>query len=526
MGFAGILEALEPRRLLATYFVAPTGDDNASGLAPEQAWRTVERVNLHRLRAGDVILFQGGKSFDGGLYVSTKEAGSAAKPIVFSSFGAGRATIRSGSVEGLQVSEVAGIAVTNLNFVGAGADVSDFSGIYIHAGSANKVLSGVHIRNVDVSGYGHEGFTLIASGAASTVSDVKIERSSFHDNGWGGVNVTGSLANSNRNYIVDHVRAYDNRGQMTQEGGFVTGNGIYLADVADAVVQRCVVHDNGAGGVAPVGIWASGSTRVLFQYNESYDNRTASSTDGGGFDFDWDMTDSVMQYNYSHGNDGPGYMLGAGSHVNSGNVIRYNVSENDGRKNGKPAIYLWGNVSNANVYNNAVYMSATGNSSSAAVGASDVGANGDIPQLVWLRNNVLQVEPGTKLISFTPAIASNSAIALGGNAYWAGDVSTFRIQWGATSYVSLAAWRDATGEERYRGVASGYDSNPRLIDPGHGGTIGDADRLGALAAYRLRRNSRLVDKGLPQLGGAVAADYFGEAAPLGRKYDIGVDELA
>ena len=64
------------------------------------------------------------------------------------------------------------------------------------------------------------------------------------------------------------------------------------------------------------------------------------------------------------------------------------------------------------------------------------------------------------------------------------------------------------------------------MDPGHGGTIGDADRLGELGAYRLRRNSRLVDKGLAQLGGAMVRDFFGGAAPLGRKYDIGVDELA
>jgi hypothetical protein len=120
MGLRGPIEfeALEPRRHFATYFVMPTGDDNATGLSVEQAWRTVERVNVHRLRAGDVILFEGGKSFDGGLLVSTKEAGSPAKPNVFSSFGGGRATLRSGLVEGLQVSEVAGIAVTNLNFVG------------------------------------------------------------------------------------------------------------------------------------------------------------------------------------------------------------------------------------------------------------------------------------------------------------------------------------------------------------------------------------------------------------------------
>jgi hypothetical protein len=142
-----------------------------------------------------MILFQGGQSFDGGLYVSTREGGNANGQIVFSSFGKGRATIRSGDVAGLEVSEVSGIAVTNLNFSGGGMKSNDTSGIYIHAGMADRVLSSFHIRNVDVQGYGHEGVTLIASGSGSSISDVKIERSSFHDNRWGGVNFTGGPGN-------------------------------------------------------------------------------------------------------------------------------------------------------------------------------------------------------------------------------------------------------------------------------------------------------------------------------------------
>jgi hypothetical protein len=82
-----------------------------------------------------------------------------------------------------------------------------------------------------------------------------------------------------------------------------------------------------------VGIWTAGSNRVTIQYCESYNNHTKTSTDGGGYDFDWDVTNSTIQYCYSHNNDGPGYIMAAGTHTNSGNVIRYSVSENDGRRN-------------------------------------------------------------------------------------------------------------------------------------------------------------------------------------------------
>ena len=188
------IERLEGRKLFAAYYVSPAGNDATSGLSPGEAWRTVERVNQQYLRAGTTILFEGGKTFDGNLYVSSREAGRADKVVIFSSYGTGgRATIRSGALEGLRVVETAGVAVTNLNFVGGGTNgQNDTSGIYIHAGSANKILSSVHIRNVDVKNYGREGVTIIASGAGSSISDVKIERSAFHDNLWGGITIVGN----------------------------------------------------------------------------------------------------------------------------------------------------------------------------------------------------------------------------------------------------------------------------------------------------------------------------------------------
>src|SRR5262249_45971791 len=147
----------------------------------------------------------------------------------------------------------------------------------------------------------------------------------------------------------------------------------------------------------------------------SYGNETSSSTDGGGFDFDWDVNDSVMQYNYSHDNDGPGYMLGAGDHGNAGNVIRYNISENDGRKNGRSGIYLWGNVTAASIYNNVVYQSATGDVGSAALRASDVGASGMVPVGVAVRNNIFYTAGGAKMINLTANIAEHGSFAFAGN---------------------------------------------------------------------------------------------------------------
>ena len=45
--------------------------------------------------------------------------------------------------------------------------------------------------------------------------------------------------------------------------------------------------------------------------------------------------DSVMQYNYSHDNDGAGYLLGqfTGGRPWGRNIVRNNISQNDARNN-------------------------------------------------------------------------------------------------------------------------------------------------------------------------------------------------
>ena len=80
---SSLIEALEPRRLLSTYYVSASGNDGKSGLSPAAAWRSIDRVNTQTLKPGDTILFQGGKTFSGSIYVPSTEGGTAKKPVVF-----------------------------------------------------------------------------------------------------------------------------------------------------------------------------------------------------------------------------------------------------------------------------------------------------------------------------------------------------------------------------------------------------------------------------------------------------------
>src|SRR4029079_1097441 len=132
-----------------------------------------------------------------------------------------------------------------------------------------------------------------------------------------------------------------------------------------------------------------------------------------------------------------------------------------------------------------------------------------------LRNNIFYTTGGAKLVNLTGNIAAKSRFAFTGNAWYSGG-GALSIQLGASAYNSIAAWQTATGQETTRGVATGYQGNPRLVAAGNAKTVGAPDNLAAaLLPYRLLKNSPLIDRGppYPQLLAAgvppAATDFFG-----------------
>jgi hypothetical protein len=82
-----------------TYFVSSSGSDSNSGLSPDQAWRSVDQVNRAHLRPGDGVLFQGGQAFSDDTLMpgwGTDASGTTGAPIVFGSYGQGRASLPQG----------------------------------------------------------------------------------------------------------------------------------------------------------------------------------------------------------------------------------------------------------------------------------------------------------------------------------------------------------------------------------------------------------------------------------------------
>jgi hypothetical protein len=513
---------------MTTYYVSPTGNDSNSGTSPGYPWRTITKVNAGHYKAGDCILFEGGQTFSGSLNFTASSwpaTAAAAHPFTIGSYGSGSATINSGSAGGFLAHNVAGFNLVNLNFVGHGS--TSANGVRIlNDLPGNVKLDYVYLANLHVSGYGGDGVLVDGENGSSgfknvNISDVTADNNTGHSgSGTAGIIVT-SLANygfgdknaANEDVLIDHCVSYSNPG--TAGNSNWSGSGIMMANVNGGAIQSSVAADNGAHSWGTVGIWAADATNVKIQYNESYGTMTTNGSDGDGFDLDGGVTNSVMQYNYSHDNAGAGYLVWSyndGRVTGSSNLtVRYNVSQNDGRTkdNWYGSITIGdagGTLTGVDVYNNTVYQSLGNRTYAATIQGSSASS---IHALV--ANNIFYATNGSRLIK---DVAGSPNVSFTGNDYYSTD--PFSAIWRSTDYTSLASWQDATGEEKIRGKRVGTTANPRLDHPGGGGITGGYDPA-HLTAYELLSVSPLHGAGLdlhPLYGiNAGTHDYYGNPLP-------------
>ena len=372
------------------YYVSLLGDDLNTGSSETQPWRSIERVNATQLLPGDSVWFRADQTFSGNLCLVSVKQSSRHTPsaVTIGSYGSGRATIDAGSGAGFIAKNRGGVHLVNLNFVGAGASKNTNSGIlFINTLPGNVKFADIRIHRVDISGFKYSGISLVAQPIDMSWSgfrDVKITNTTSHDNGDAGINCIGAWNPNQKGYAhadfyIGNCSVYRNAGIRGK--GSHSGNGIVLAQVDGATVEHCRAYENGSlndyEGGGPVGIWAWDANRVVIQFNESHHNRTGSSKDGAGFDLDGGVTNSVVQYNYSHDNDGAGYLLAQfdGARPFYGNVLRYNLSVNDGRRNRYGGIHLWSTgassgITDTTFYANSIYMAQSADGNPAAVDCS------------------------------------------------------------------------------------------------------------------------------------------------------------
>ncbi len=478
----------------ATYYVSLSGSNSNSGTSTSSPWQTISKVNTKNFN-GDTVLFQGGSTFSGSISFSSSDIGSSSKPIVIGSYGTGKATISSGTAYGIFIYNAAGFKIKDLIFKGSGRTTNTSNGIYIYMDKASTILSYLRIENVEAYGYLKAGISVGSWNKASGFNDVSIKNSLSHDNGSAGIDFYAETTFVHKNIYVGYNKVYNNSGIAENTTGS-TGSGIVLGNVDGAVIEYCSSYNNGwlhsntYGG--PVGIWAYASNNVTIQKNESHHNKTGNSKDGGGYDLDG-CTNSIMQYNYSHDNYGAAYLIArySGAPIVKNIIIRYNISENDGRKNDYGGIHLWSSgttlgIQNVEIYNNTVYLTPIAYAHPKGFYVRSGGFSG-----INVRNNIFQTTGGVEIIS-----AGLSGFTFNGNDYWSSG-STFKIYWKGATYSSLTSWRTAAGQEKFSdGSLSGIQADPQFANTTTGVTFSDATQITRIERYKLKSTSGLINKGL------------------------------
>ncbi|MCX7047148.1 MAG: right-handed parallel beta-helix repeat-containing protein [Candidatus Sumerlaeota bacterium] len=354
-----IFLAFEAIGVAATYHVdSQSGDDSRSGLAPEQAWKSLERINGQVFQTGDKILFKAGTRYAGQLKPqgSGKLVEGKPLPIVIGSYGAGPKPRIDGEgkfldtvlLRNIEYWEIQDIEVTN-----QGPTREPWrTGIRITSDGFGKMRH-IHLRNLhvhDVNGdlrKSHEGcgiFIETKGGGGSHFDDLLVENCHLERTDRNGICQRSSGGARSLRIVI--------RGNLLEDIG---GDGIKPWGSNSAIVEHNIMR----GGRtrcqdAAAGIWPWDCDDTVIQFNEV--SGMKGTTDGQGFDSDYRCRNSVFQYNYSHDNEG-GFMLicTPGNSYCENTIIRYNISQNDGINSAR-VFHFGGGAKNTSIYNNVIYI--------------------------------------------------------------------------------------------------------------------------------------------------------------------------
>ncbi len=484
---------------MSKYYVnGEMGGDENEGTSESNSWRSIDRVNRAIFHPGDRVLFAGGQTFAGTIRLDSNSSGTAKQKIVVSSYGKGRAIIDGGNGEGLVADGCENIVIENLNFLGAGRK----------HGNTTDGIRLLHIKNVvvthvEVSGFRGSGIVVLGD------KKVFIFHVYAHNNGFAGISTGSGRGTATEDLYIAYCTAENNPGDPSNLDNH-SGNGIVVGGVKRGTIEFCEAVNNGwdmpRQGNGPVGIWAWNSDQVVIQRCIAHHNKSPG-LDGGGFDFDGGMTNSIMQYNLSYCNAGAGYGLFqyVGANTWKDNVVRYNISVDDGYKNSQSGIHVWAgseNMSHAEIYNNTI-INRTGHA---------VGYLTDVPYLNF-RNNLF-------IIGSIPIHGTYSRSLYVRNLYWCLDEGGFDMD----GCRSIQEWSAATGQERMGEKIAGLYADPRVIMPDP-----DAEALaepispGTLKACMLQADSPCIGAGIT-ISDNGGHDFWGNRVPKGVSPAIGAHE--
>ena len=489
--------------LSTNYYVSPSGNDNNDGASPETAWKTLDKINNTNFGGGgNTIHLKGGEIFEGNIEFTWKDWASTSKPNILTSYGSGKATIKTTdpSKMGIRNVNAAGWKIKNLIIEGTG---NASTGIWFFNSEGNNVKKVyVLIEGVEVSDF-KTGISVSAwdsNGSHNGWENVTLNNNVIHDcyeagiRSYGRQPIPSKGTFSNSDFTVSNNHIYNIIGDPDDADSH-TGHGIWISHGKNSTIENNLVHDGGnnnrtCGG--PVGIWFNHVDNFLIQKNEVYNWKMGTGCDGAGFDLDGSCTNCTVQYNYSHDNEGPGYLGGNFSGTGlpwGGNIIRYNISINDASKYANGITFFNANGETFNgveVYNNTIII--TNPDGGHAFGSK----NETWLENIKVYNNIFYCANGSKTLQ----IGQGAGNEVYSNLYY-NPSGNYSFVTGQSTYYSLTDWQNATGHEKIdnQNVAL-YDVDPLLTDPTNSVTIGVIGEANAITVCDPTNGSPVIDAGL------------------------------
>lgn len=478
-----------------SYYVdcGASAQGDGSAAAP---WNALAPVNARAFQPGDRILLRRGSTCTG-QQLFPKGSGTAGAPVVVDAYGTGAKPALAGAG---QVTDVVRLAdqqyweIRNLDISNKGAAAATRRGVHVtrtDSGTGTYYrISGLDIHDVNGNQTKKDDdasagifFEVLGNTTPTRFDDVALTDNTVRAVDRYGIHFWTRWM---RRPELNNANCGSACGAWTPQTRVVI-RGNTVSDIGgDAIVphhtEGALVEYNTVDGFrerepahCAAGIWGWNTQDAVYQYNEVSGGR--SECDGQGLDIDEANIGTIYQYNYSHDNEG-GFILlcnGSGS-TTDGNVVRYNISQNDG---GQLFDMVCAKTTGTLIHNNTFYL------------ADPVqiinNANGSAAANATFTNNIFHV-----------ATDAASYVNAGGLGF---DSNVF--------YGNHPAGEPADAHK--------VTADPRLVAPGSATSRTDT------GGYRLQAGSSALANGavVPDAGGR---DYFGNPVAAGCAPDRGAHQ--
>lgn len=507
-GAAALLGAASAFAANTTYYVDATGGlDSNVGTNEAAAWKTLAKVNTMTFSQGDKILLRAGQQWVEQL--KPKGSGVSGNPITIGVYGEGPRPIVDGrNVPGGGAGGAAVLLHNVSHWTVTGLEVVNDNGTNNVGTTSARGLNRSGIMAYNSSGTGKHGIIIRDNYVHSVNGCFECSGANAQTNG--GIAVVADIMNglSNGASSYDGVQILDNVVERVGRTGIVfndnsTGFLFYLV-AQNALSKNVTIAGNRLKDIEGDGIILNGSVNNLIEYNRidtaglvtvqgstqpgtvgMFISKTINSVmqfnevsgvrfnvvDGQAYDVDLLTSNSIVQYNYSHDNEGGAILLMGGLFSGTNATVRYNVSVNDAFVANGVFTLSSGLMYGAKIYNNTVYIKP---------GL----ASRPIDQAGWSGGN------------HNPWTFRNNVIVNHGTGTWEQPTGS-----GTTISHNLIFGNHTAGEptDAYKITA-----DPQMIAP----SIEAPEGLAAVAGYGLAPTSPAVGSGAV-ISGNGERDYFG-----------------